>query len=202
MTINDVPCPHAPAAAPIDPGPSVPTSRGASTARAPEARENRGSAGASHRAQNPESGIEPRVPERVRHARPGAANDAGSGRPTTAPAGAGGRPSATRTHPGAGDALLPVPFEPLVARPSWVLLREEARVRGFRNALSFRRWCRRRGVPIRSDGRKQWVATIDVDHAVAAVPAEAHPSIEAGTDDVDPVAAGVRDLMLSAGRRR
>ncbi len=88
------------------------------------------------------------------------------------------------------------------ARPAWVLLAVEARSRGFRSALAFRRWCRRRGVPIRPDGRKQWVAPVDVDRAVATIAPETTASEDAGTVDLDPVASGVRDLILHAGRRR
>ncbi len=66
----------------------------------------------------------------------------------------------------------PASPSPLV-RPAWVLLAEEARQRGFRNVLAFRRWCRRRGVAIRPDGRKQWIAPGDVDRAIAALPAVA-----------------------------
>jgi hypothetical protein len=86
--------------------------------------------------------------------------------------------------------------------PAWVLLHVEARTRGFRSALAFRRWCRRRGVPIRPDGRKQWVAPQDVDRAVATIPPESTPCEDAATTALDPVASGVRDLMLHAGRRR
>ena len=56
--------------------------------------------------------------------------------------------------------------------PRWVLLAQEAATRGFRNVLAFRRWCRRRGVPIRLDGRKQWVSPVDVDRAISMLPAE------------------------------
>lgn len=87
-------------------------------------------------------------------------------------------------------------------RPAWVLIAEEARARGFRNVLAFRRWCRRRAVPIRADGRKQWVAPTDVDRAIAAISPEASGYDDAVSSDVDPVASGVHDLMLHAGRRR
>lgn len=87
-------------------------------------------------------------------------------------------------------------------RPAWVLLAVEAHSRGFRSPLAFRRWCRSRGIPIRPDGRKQWVAPADVDRAVATISPEAKPSEDAGTADLDPVASGVWDLMLHAGRRR
>lgn len=109
------------------------------------------------------------------------------------------------------DASAPSPRVPAVPhadeqvprqRPAWVLLSEEARARGFRNVLAFRRWCRRRAVPIRTDGRKQWVAPADVDRAVATISPEAPGSDDAAIADVDPVASGVRDLMMQAGRRR
>lgn len=98
-------------------------------------------------------------------------------------------------------------MEPLASpeqavRPAWVLLAVEARSRGFRSTLAFRRWCRRRGVPIRPDGRKQWVAPVDVDRAVATISPETTASEDAATVDLDPVASGVRDLILHAGRRR
>jgi hypothetical protein len=69
------------------------------------------------------------------------------------------------------------PSPVILARPAVVLLAEEAAVRGFRkrdgrpNAAAFRRWCQRVGVPIhRPEGRKEWVATADVDRAVLGGP--------------------------------
>jgi hypothetical protein len=58
----------------------------------------------------------------------------------------------------------------VVSVREWVLLPEEARVRGFRNALAFKRWCFRNGVAIRRDGRKSWVRSEDVDRAVSGMP--------------------------------
>lgn len=42
--------------------------------------------------------------------------------------------------------------------PRWVLLAQEALARGFRNALAFRRWWRKRRVPIVTEGKFQWVS--------------------------------------------
>lgn len=60
------------------------------------------------------------------------------------------------------------------AVPAWRLLAEEARIRGFRNALSFRRWCRRAGVPITKTGRMETVSPAAVDAAVIGTPAVAN----------------------------
>ena len=57
--------------------------------------------------------------------------------------------------------------------PRYVLLHEEARLRGFRNALAFKRWCVKRDVVLKRDGRKLWVAPTDVDRAVERLPARA-----------------------------
>jgi hypothetical protein len=53
-----------------------------------------------------------------------------------------------------------------MARPAWVLLCEEARLRGFKNALAFRRWCRRSGVGVFKVGRLCAVCPAEVDAAV------------------------------------
>lgn len=73
----------------------------------------------------------------------------------------GAAPSASTTS---GDDHAPQ------ERPRWVLLREEARVRGFRNALSFKRWCDRHQVALRRDGKMLWVRSEDVDRAVGGLP--------------------------------
>ncbi len=86
------------------------------------------------------------------------------------------------------------------AAPRFVLLHEEARVRGFRNALAFKRWCRRHAVPIRVDGRKLWVASVDVDRAVALVPAQASAPTRGNADPA--VADAVAALMQTPARRR
>lgn len=56
--------------------------------------------------------------------------------------------------------------EAAVSDDDWVLLAAEAERLKFRNARSFRRWCRSRGVPIRKDGRREWVKHCDVQAAV------------------------------------
>lgn len=48
-------------------------------------------------------------------------------------------------------------------RRAWVLLHAEAQARGFKNALSFRRWCRRHGIPVYKDGKMLWVKRCAVD---------------------------------------
>lgn len=69
---------------------------------------------------------------------------------------------------------------PQFARPAAVLLVEEARARGFLtregkgNTSSFRRWCQRMGIEIRKTGRKEWIATADVDRAVLGAPPPAN----------------------------
>ncbi len=59
------------------------------------------------------------------------------------------------------------------ARPNFVLVNVEARERGFKSPLAFRRWCRRHGVLIRREegGRLMWVDRQDVDRAVQGLPA-------------------------------
>lgn len=52
----------------------------------------------------------------------------------------------------------------------YVLLSLEARNRGFRSTLAFRRWCQRHGVPLRIDGKKKWVRPADINAAVAGLP--------------------------------
>jgi hypothetical protein len=56
------------------------------------------------------------------------------------------------------------------AQPAWVLLPGEAARRGFRNALAFRRFCKRNGVPIHRNGRLEGVCPSDVDEAMLGVP--------------------------------
>jgi len=79
--------------------------------------------------------------------------------------------------------------------PMWVLLATESKVRGFRNALSFRRWCRSRGVRVRKDGKLLWVKRADVDATIEAVgapppPADAGP----GGSAVDAAVAALTGL--------
>ena len=71
-------------------------------------------------------------------------------------------------------------------RPAWVLLKHEAAARGFRNALSFRRWCKRNGVPVTKTGRLETVCPADVDAAVlGAGPAAARAPEPPSNDNVD-----------------
>jgi hypothetical protein len=86
--------------------------------------------------------------------------------------------------------------------PQWVLLAHEARVRGFRNALAFRRWCRRRGVPIRTDGKLRWVSPAEVDKAVAGISTEAPPRANGARAERVAVADAVADLIMGGGRPR
>ena len=111
-------------------------------------------------------------------------------------------PSSTRPR-AASEVTMTEPARILADVPTWVLLHVEATARGFRNALSFRRWCRRHGVPIRMDGRKQWVAPRDVDAAIATIPTSAAPAPEEPqASTADPVASGVLDLMHRVRRSR
>lgn len=57
-----------------------------------------------------------------------------------------------------------------VAGRSFVLLLLEARARGFKSTLAFRRWCNKREVPIRKDGKRQWIDPSDVDRAILSLP--------------------------------
>ncbi|MBI5511414.1 MAG: hypothetical protein HY903_21865 [Deltaproteobacteria bacterium] len=88
------------------------------------------------------------------------------------------------------------------APPQWVLLAHEARVRGFRNALAFRRWCRRRGVTIRADGKLRWVSPAEVDKAVAGISADATPRPNDARAGRVAVADAVADLIMADRRPR
>lgn len=59
-------------------------------------------------------------------------------------------------------------------RPAWVLLAVEAKVRGFRNALCFKRWCHRHKVTVLADGKMRWVRRAEVDRALDALAAPAN----------------------------
>lgn len=91
---------------------------------------------------------------------------------------------------------LPVP-QPLPAR-ELVLLSLEARARGFRSTLAFRRWCARRGVKIHTevDGRKQWVCPADVTDAARR--AVGLVFMGAGEPAEDPVARALSKLKKGA----
>lgn len=73
------------------------------------------------------------------------------------------------------------PGNEAAARPEWVLLRLEARVRGFEGkhaSLKFRRWCKSRRVRVVKDGRREWVCPREID-AVIAGAAPANDTAEA-----------------------
>lgn len=88
--------------------------------------------------------------------------------------------------------------DPHGAGRQWVLLPREARVRGFRNTLAFRRWCTQRGVVIRTDRKLQWVAPADVDAAIGAMPTRG------GRDATDPAVTDAVEALMAAppSRRR
>lgn len=78
----------------------------------------------------------------------------------------------------ASDVPVAEPARVVADVPTWVLLHIEATARGFRNALAFKRWCIRREVVIKRDGKRLWVAPSDVDRAVERLPSRAvEPSV-------------------------
>lgn len=80
---------------------------------------------------------------------------------------------------------------------AWVLLPAEAKARGFKNTLSFRRWCRRHGVLVRRDegGRMLWVNRRDIDRAIEGLPARGEREI------VEEASRSVADFLVRAGAR-
>lgn len=90
-----------------------------------------------------------------------------------------------------------------------MLLPAEAKARGFKNTLAFRRWCRRRGVAVVNDGRLQWVDRAQVDAALeriaaegdAPASAEAAVSGDAPSAPLDPVALAVEALIFTRRTR-
>lgn len=79
----------------------------------------------------------------------------------------------------------------------YVLLTLEARNRGFKSTLAFRRWCQRHGVPLRVDGKKKWVRPADVTAAVEGLPI----TNDAPTRALhDAAAAGVAALFGTNGK--
>ena len=85
--------------------------------------------------------------------------------------------------------------------PRWVLLAQEAATRGFRNALAFRRWCRKRKVPIVTEGKFQWVSPAEVDRALDTISAYAAPSQPAPPSGDSAVASAVTALMMQKRNR-
>lgn len=49
---------------------------------------------------------------------------------------------------------------------AWVRIAVQAEARGFANADSFRRWCRRRKVPMNRVGKVLFVRAADIDRAI------------------------------------
>jgi len=93
---------------------------------------------------------------------------------------------------------------PMAPGVRWVLVAAEAKARGFKSALAFKRWCRRMGVEIRPTGKLRWVERAAVDRAIAgaldAPPANQTAPAPVGTPDAA-VAAAVAQLQ-ARGRRR
>ena len=114
--------------------------------------------------------------EQVRTELPAMAYAAASGDATGHDLGAGSRASATA---------------------DWVLLPAEAKARGFKNTLSFRRWCRRHGVLVRRDegGRMLWVNRRDIHRAIEGLPARGEREI------VDEASRSVADFLARVGVR-
>jgi hypothetical protein len=47
--------------------------------------------------------------------------------------------------------------------PEYILLSLEAKRRGYKSTLAFRRWCQNKRVPYITDGKKKWVRPASVD---------------------------------------
>lgn len=73
----------------------------------------------------------------------------------------------------------------------FVLLSLEARNRGFKSTLAFRRWHQRHGVPFRVDGKKKWVCPAAIDAVIARMQTASNTTIDA--------AAAVVETMRRAG---
>lgn len=95
-----------------------------------------------------------------------------------------------------GDAATTIVLD----TPAWVLLALEAKARGFRNALALRRWCRRRSIPLRKDGKMLWVRRADIDAAIEALAA---PQPAANDDEAREraMAEAAADAITGARKR-
>lgn len=107
----------------------------------------------------------------------------------------------------------PAPAAPAIVDGSgvreFVLASREAAVRGFRNALAFRRWCRARGVALHRDKQRLWVRPEDVDRAHRAEAAGVNPAPAAndtrtaGSEKIEAppnvMQEGMQALMRKAG---
>lgn len=155
MTKDDTTCPNGSASPSAGSLQETVPLRHTPSARAPETSKSHVPTEGSCKAENPERGVVRDVLEESRWAHDGAVVRSS---PRAIPS-RGTRGETTRET-----------NESQFLRPAWVLLPEEARARGFKNALAFKRWCRRHRVAIRRDGRMLWVRPEDVDIAVGVLP--------------------------------
>jgi hypothetical protein len=96
-----------------------------------------------------------------------------------------------------GAELSSIP-DPLAGLPARVLVTNAIAHRfGFRNALALRRWARSRGVTLKRDGQKLWIAPGDIVRAVDAL-----PSAEPVTPANDVEAAAVSAVASFVGKAR
>jgi hypothetical protein len=78
--------------------------------------------------------------------------------------------------------------------PEYVLLSLEAKRRGYKSTLAFRRWCQRKNVPLVVDGKKKWVRPADVDAAIRGLTTPEAVSLDAAAT------AGVASLFGDHGK--
>jgi hypothetical protein len=71
---------------------------------------------------------------------------------------------------------------------AWVRIGVLAEARGFATADSFRRWCRRRKVPMQRVGKVLFVRSTDIDRVIEA-PAQARDAGDAGVQAVSSAVA-------------
>jgi hypothetical protein len=57
------------------------------------------------------------------------------------------------------------------SEPEWVLITDAfAKTRNFRNCLALKRWCKRREVNVKRDGKYLWIRPADIDAVVSMAP--------------------------------
>ena len=78
--------------------------------------------------------------------------------------------------------------------PEYVLLSLEAKRRGYKSTLAFRRWCQAKRVPLIVDGKKKWVRPTDVDAAIRGLTTPEAVSLDAAA------AKGVASLFGDHGK--
>lgn len=78
--------------------------------------------------------------------------------------------------------------------PEHVLLSLEAKRRGYKSTLAFRRWCQAKRVPLIVDGKKKWVRPTDVDAAIRGLTTPEAVSLDAAAT------AGVASLFGDHGQ--